>query len=253
MNGFDINNRNPKDIQKYAEGFLNRRMYALYYDVERCMDSYDINEYSMPFNLGTSVYGKIAKVYFPALMYCFSTINLLGALYCGLAGKQSYDTEKSFLYMKNFMKQKNPKGNPRYHDDKISLLINGYRHKIAHLAMPQTVMKYNNKVITWKLSDEDFDIPQHMELIDNKNNQRKLDIPSTTDPHELIVGQLDFDQTLVIHIKTFRDDIIDSVINKGYMSKIKDGNPEYTRFKNAINEIYGLEPITKIVPTHINC
>jgi hypothetical protein len=198
MNNFDINRKPHHIIEKYAEGFLKRRMYTLYYDIERRMDSFNINKYRVPFNLGNNVYGKRAKVYFPALMYCFSIINLLGSLYCGQVGKRSYETEKSFLYMKNFMKQSNAKGNPLYNDDKISLLINGHRHKIAHLAMPQNIMEYDNKVITWKLSGEDYDIKQHMELIDNQNPQAKLIIPSTYNPYELKIDQIDFDQIFIV-------------------------------------------------------
>ncbi len=85
---------------------------------------------------------------FPALLYCFSTIDLLGALYGGNAtGKEDKRDKKaeyrvstlSLNYMSNVM---------RYPREKAFLLQEIFRHKIVHLAQPNPKMMIDNSIIT---------------------------------------------------------------------------------------------------------
>lgn len=74
---------------------------------------------------------------FPALLYCFSTIDLLGSLYTGQfdAGE---DTKNAKKYMKDFM---------NYGELQIELIQQIYRHKLVHTGMPKSV--YSKKGIDY--------------------------------------------------------------------------------------------------------
>src|SRR4029450_1635370 len=66
---------------------------------------------------------------FPALLHCFATIDLFGALYAGDARSRD-TTKKAAKYMREVM---------RYTEEQIVLLQNQWRHKLVHLAQPQMV------------------------------------------------------------------------------------------------------------------
>jgi len=65
----------------------------------------------------------------PALLYCFSTIDLLGSLHTGKFNV-GRDSENARLYMRNLME---------YTDLQIELLQQIYRHKLVHTSMPRSV------------------------------------------------------------------------------------------------------------------
>ena len=75
---------NPRDLLKHAKDFIDRRMCSLKNDVSHCVK--------------TAPYAP-----YPALIYCFSNIDLLGALYAGKAGRDANTTQQSKNYMKLFM------------------------------------------------------------------------------------------------------------------------------------------------------
>ena len=119
-----------QELINFAKRFLGERLCSLHKDVEIC----------------------IAKTLpFPALLYCFATIDLLGSLYEGDAtgdtrtyGKQVGTTTKARKYMIEFMK---------YPEYESKLLQDQFRHKIVHLAQPQAVILdgKNNRKIGWML------------------------------------------------------------------------------------------------------
>lgn len=85
------------------------------------------------------------------MLYCFSTIDLLGSLYEGDAtgntrkyGKSVGTTRKAQRYMIEIMK---------YPEYESKLLQDQFRHKIVHLAQPRAVISddTNNRKIGWIL------------------------------------------------------------------------------------------------------
>jgi hypothetical protein len=102
-------------------------------DVNECL-RYSYNRKTAPTN-----------AYSPALLYCFSAIDLMGSLYAGRA-KGGDTSRKAENYMIDFMK---------YSGDNVKKLQMIYRHKLVHLAIPKTVFYYNGRYITWKLHDPD--------------------------------------------------------------------------------------------------
>lgn len=77
---------------------------------------------------------------FPAILYCFSTIDLLGALYGGDASGRKSTSKLALNYMTDVM---------QYPKDKAKLLQKVFRHKIVHLAQPKPIVKINGKYYSW--------------------------------------------------------------------------------------------------------
>ena len=75
---------NSQDLLKHAKDFVEKRISSLKNDVNHCVK--------------TEPYAP-----YPALIYCFSNIDLLGSLYAGKAGKDANTTQQSKNYMKHFM------------------------------------------------------------------------------------------------------------------------------------------------------
>lgn len=222
---------------KYAEGFLKRRLYTLYYDVQRCMELYDIRRYPEHPSLGIGHYGFEAKVYFPALMYCFSVINLLGNLYAGIVTRDE-NTENSKEYMRTFMRVNLAQNLIKYDEKHLNLLYEGYRHQITHLSMPSTIFKYNKQLVTWKFDDPD---PKNHLRLTGKSGT--IDVPETKVKVEKICT-LQFHDTFVVNIEVFCEDIIQSVLGSGrYLDKIKNENNDPNNialddFRKTIESIY---------------
>lgn len=78
---------------------------------------------------------------FPAILFCFTTINLLGALVTGRADRGVDDKLISICYMTRFM---------QYSTENATVLIELFRHKLVHLAQPNPMIRFGSERITWK-------------------------------------------------------------------------------------------------------
>jgi hypothetical protein len=105
-----------KDLIRFAVDFVRERIASLEKDVQHCL--------SEPY------------APFPALLYCFSTIDLLGAICAGDATKKAPTTRQSVDYMQRFM---------HYTEEQARLLQSLFRHKIVHLAQPKAVVEDNSQ------------------------------------------------------------------------------------------------------------
>ena len=105
------------EIITKARNFLKERTDSLKKDCEHCL----FKEHPAPF---------------PALLYCFATIDLLGALYVGDAKNDASTTKQSLDYMTGIMK---------YPELQAKLLQKVFRHKLVHLAQPKSITEFDGK------------------------------------------------------------------------------------------------------------
>lgn len=128
--------KDEKELLNYARKFLKNRLESLDKDVKHCLKK--------PYSP------------FPAILYCFSTVDLLGALYAGQAEKRRIikkagasmkakqrrpdTTAYSRRYMKRFM---------NYNSESI-YLQQIFRHKTVHLARPKPAIMDKNRIIAWR-------------------------------------------------------------------------------------------------------
>jgi hypothetical protein len=167
---------------------------------------------------------------FPALLYCFSTIDLLGALSEGHAGSGSHTEHNFKQYLLRFMKNTNT--GAKYDNEQSELLQEIFRHKLVHLAQPN-IIKRRNKEVAWRY--EYPDITNHLKI--EAIGYRKQNVTILT-PVPLY-----YDHIFIISVTQLLYDIVDSVERRpdGYIQRLKDNYKDLQkRFDDAIRQIYVL-------------
>lgn len=205
---------NPDDLITYADGFLKERINALNKDVIHCLH----------------------KPYapFPAILTCFSTIDLLGALYKGESEKRSKAAKKgkktkprppptganSRRYMKRFM---------HYKSENIRLLQEIFRHKTVHLAQPKPAIYDKNRMIAWRYYH--YRSSKHL-VLQRISPISKLKIKT---PYDIYCNY-----GFSISITRLKNDIKDSVFRKpdGYLEMLKGDHNLQMLFRRAMYGIY---------------
>lgn len=187
------------EIIRFAESFLEERIDSLEKDVMHCL-----REPYAPF---------------PALLYCFSTIDLLGAIYAGNAQKNRASTQHLKNYMQKFM---------HYSEDQVSCLLNIFRHKVVHLSQPNPVFSHNGKNISWAYWHNDAS--HHLKLV-------PIEPPETitvTSRLSLTINHR-FQISIIHLVKDIRSSVFES---EGFLHSLSQEDQLQEKFDKAISEIY---------------
>jgi hypothetical protein len=161
------------------------------------------------------VLGQLAP--FPALLYCFSMIDMLAALYSGSTkGNLGEKSENSRRYMRDCMK---------YKDHFTYLLQEVFRHKLVHLSEPAYTSCYNGKNIAWT----------HDERAEAKHLQIKYEKKEI----RFYGKKIKHDGVFIIKISKLKEDIVQSVEREhdGFLARIRRNKAVRGNFKKAVNEI----------------
>jgi hypothetical protein len=188
-----------RELIKFANDFIKERIESLDKDVRHCLQE--------PF------------APFPALLYCFSTIDLLGALCAGDATRNASTTRQSADYMQRFM---------NYTEEQSRLLQGLFRHKIVHLAQPKAVIEDNSRLISWRYWHESQE--HHLKLVKLPQGS-KVQVTSSRD--------IKCDYEFNISILHLTNDIRNSVESpNGYLASLQKMPDLQDRFEKAIVQIY---------------
>jgi hypothetical protein len=114
------------ELVRHARGFVENRVNSLESDAKHCLPEDPHDERIAPF---------------PILLYCFATIDLLGALMSGRADRKAPTPEQSIQYMTSYM---------GYTNENAKILLDLFRHKLVHLAQPNPIIRRDPEVITWR-------------------------------------------------------------------------------------------------------
>jgi hypothetical protein len=184
---------NQHDLLNHAKDFIKTRMDALKKDIDHCIK--------------TQPYAP-----FPALIYCFSNIDLelfiqeelirLLLQQKDLKGIPQHNNLKK--YMKDFM---------GYNEEKSTLLQCIFRHKLVHLAEPLlSVIEYKSRLIAWKYNH--YNTVNHLIFVPASTANNKIQITANWDIH--------FDEVFEISILGLANDIINSVYKAdGYIESLQ--------------------------------
>jgi hypothetical protein len=199
---------NPQDLLKHAKDFIDRRMCSLKNDVSHCVK--------------TAPYAP-----YPALIYCFSNIDLLGALYAGKDRKNANTTQQSKNYMKLFM---------GYSELQSTLLQCIFRHKLIHVAEPLlSVIQYETRRIAWQYNH--YNVVNHL-----------IFVPAATTNNNIQIApnwSIEFDEIFEISILGLAEDIINSVYKDGgYLQTLEKDNTLQAHFEEAIENMHAILNIT---------
>ena len=199
---------NQHDLLNHAKDFIKTRMDVLKKDIDHCIK--------------TQPYAP-----FPALIYCFSNIDLelfiqeelirLLLQQKDLKGIPQHNNLKK--YMKDFM---------GYNEEKSTLLQCIFRHKLVHLAEPLlSVIEYKSRLIAWKYNH--YNTVNHLIFVPASTANNKIQITANWDIH--------FDEVFEISILGLANDIINSVYKAdGYMESLEKNSSLQSHFENAIEE-----------------
>ncbi len=135
--------KNRDDLILYANKFVKRRIKTFRKDISICLTA-DENH---------------SHAYMPALLTCISLLELFSGLYAGKLKRIGIDGILS--YSKRFLKTNT------YTCDRLSVLYEMFRHKIAHVTQPYGVFdtysvyskhplkQFPKRLITWKVNASD--------------------------------------------------------------------------------------------------
>ncbi|MFL6409835.1 MAG: hypothetical protein ACJ71K_01145 [Nitrososphaeraceae archaeon] len=199
---------NPQVLLEHAMHFINRRMDSLKNNVSHCVK--------------TEPYAP-----YPALIYCFSNIDLLGALYLGKAGRKNTSTsQQSKNYMKRFM---------GYTEGQSALLQCIFRHKLVHLAEPLlSVIEYKSRRIAWQYNY--YNMVNHL-----------IFVPATTTNNNIQIApnwNIEFDEIFEISILGLAEDVVKSVYKDGgYLQMLEKDNSLQAHFEEAVEDIHSMTHI----------
>jgi len=190
-----------KELIQFASKFIGERISALEKDVKHCL--------------------KEPYAPFPAILFCFSTVDLLGALSNGDASRKARISEQSANYMTKYMS---------YTEEQAQLLMTIFRHKIVHLAQPRSVTEYNGKKVAWRYWHDNAE--HHLKLV--KLNE-VVNKPITS------AKSIKADYEFSVSISHLVVDISKSANEpEGYLHSLKTNVDLQDRFERSIVEIYGL-------------
>lgn len=154
---------------------------------------------------------------FPAILYCFSIIDLLASMYCGQTKGRTADNAAT--YMKDMM---------HYTEDQCTLLQQVFRHKMVHLAGPRTAYNYDNKILTWHYRHESPEKHLRIEAVPPKGYVQ---------PTSKI--KQDITHVFWISIKQLAEDIKQSFHGSNcYYERLKTDQALKNNLDNAVYEIF---------------
>jgi hypothetical protein len=197
-----------KELIKFARDFVKDRIDSLEKDVKYCLQE--------PHDLSSAAFAP-----FPALLYCFSTIDLLGSLYAGDASRSADTVNNSKKYAQHFM---------NYTEEQIHFTIQIFRHKLVHLAQPKFVYQDRSKHrhITWAYFHDDRE--KHLRIEKLPPNS-KIVVTSYWD--------IPVDHVFMIGILQLMNDIKNSTEGpRGYLQSLETTPDLQVRFKKAIKHIF---------------
>jgi hypothetical protein len=151
------------------------------------------------------------------LLYCFSIIDLLGAIFSGNA-RSGNTAENSSKYMKKYFDRT---------DEKLRLLQKMYRHKIVHLSQPKPAMLYNGELLAWEHNEDNPS--KHLTI---EHSEGDIDIFG--------ISKIHCQGKFIVSIRILKDDIKRSVIKSpgGYLADLKNNEELQSKFVTTINQIY---------------
>jgi len=192
-----------KELMQYARKFISTGIDSLENDIRRCL-----------FQGGPN-----APAPFPALLYCFAIIDLLGALYSGNATKNASTSAQSKEYMQKFMS---------YTTEQAKLLQELFRHKLVHLAQPNPIVVDSSRHISWQ---EWHDNREKHLVIEQLKERQKITVTSTLSKdcdHIFHVGILNLVEDIRISLKK----------PNGYLDSLEKSSDLQDKFELAISQIY---------------
>jgi hypothetical protein len=170
------------------------------------------------------------RAYFPALIRCISFIDFLGGLYAGkIEGHSLAELQR---YARKFMDATN------YDELRLSILYEGFRHKIAHLSNPYLVFDTSTR-------SKKFLAPHRRITWSVYAGKRRTPIKLISCPKQIQIKKFRtpwpvyYDHRIEISLRSFAGDIIKSVTGPfGYLRCLESDRTARTNFEKAMQTFF---------------
>ncbi len=149
---------------------------------------------------------KIEEAPYLALMYCFATVDLMGAYLTGRFNERK-ETDNAFQFINKYI---------GYSREQTLLLQEIYRHKLVHTGLPTSFFKHNEEVFTWTIHYDNRNF--HLKITEN--------------------GQA---RCFNISIRDFGQDLINGMIK--YLDELEVNDCLKQKYKKTLHELWGLNLI----------
>ncbi len=199
-------------VIEFAKIFVERRLWGFEKDIAICLTP-DKNK---------------SHAYMPALMACFSLLDLFSGLYAGKTSSHSH--EQLIKYMRAFALPN------RYDDDLLKVAYVAFRHKLAHLSHPYFVLNTKkdprlNKIkkqmlLTWTISEKAHNPPIWL-----KSYRRPMITKKHPTPWKII-----YDHRIHISIRTLADDAMATA--QEYLKALNQCAKLKEKFRNCMCDFY---------------
>lgn len=189
-----------KELVAFARLFLRARLTTFRKDIAICLTANNRGEHA----------------YFPALITCISFVDFLSGLYAGkLDGHGLKELQR---YARTFMVAKN------YDADRMGILYECFRHKVAHLGHPyavfdtstkRTLASQKQRRIAWTVYASNRAVPIELTDYPQPRSLVKTKTPWT----------VYYDCRIKISIRRFSVDICKSIYGPGGYLKLLESDP----------------------------
>ena len=196
------------DVAAFAQEFLNNRRETFSKDID----------------ISLTIKNN-SHAYFPALITCIAFADLLSGLYAGKLDGHGLNELKN--YVSKFMNTDD------YDSDRLDILYECFRHKVAHLAQPYVVFDTHSKerfrnqprrLITWEVT-EVAQTPA-IEIVAEKNQIERAPTP----------WPVFYDYRVTLSVPTLAQDIEESI--QKYLDHLRKDQVGRDRFKNCMNHYF---------------
>jgi len=199
-----------RDVKRFAKAFLDNRFVTFKKDIAICLTA------------GPTKTKQKSHAYFPALITCIAFADLLSGLYAGKLKGHGLKELKD--YTSKFM-------DPTvYTPDRLDVLYECFRHKVAHLAQPYAVFDTNpaknktfsgqpRRLITWTVNASGPRPPIRIVPV----NPRKQILKAVT-PWEVL-----YDYRAIVNVRGLASDIVRSIPK--YLRHLKTDSVARSHFR----------------------
>jgi hypothetical protein len=199
------------DVVRFAKAFLDEHLDRFNKDIAICLKAD----------------AKKRHAYFPALITCIAFLDFLSGLYAGRLEGHSLKELKDYV-----LKFMNPS---EYTPDRLDVLYECFRHKIAHLALPYAVFDTNTKkafrgqprrLITWTVRVSGTKPPITIFPVSPPKHLSRAVTP----------WAVSYDHRAVITVRSFASDIVKSIPK--YLRHLRADTTARSHFKNCMKSYF---------------
>jgi hypothetical protein len=196
------------DVVRFATAFLRNRVQTFKKDIAICLTADKCGSHA----------------YFPALITCIAFADLLSGLHAGTLTNQKLPELKD--YVSKFIDTTKTV----YTDDRLSVLYECFRHKVAHLAQPYAVFDTNTKsktfpgprrLITWTVHAKGPRPPIQIVRVG------RTQIVKAPTPWDAV-----YDHRVTVSVRGLASDIVKSIPK--YLRSLKTDSAARQRFRDCM-------------------